>query len=126
MRKTNVTAMAVSETVLGQFDSVLTVRRTRYLSPNAGWAVVDATGDDGEDVVLVGPVGHLEASERAHVIGRWIDDPRGAGGTRGLALHRQWVDRDDFGRAGDASSLHRSEADASTSHDEHRRPGPHA
>ncbi len=52
------------------------MRRTRYLSPDAGWAVVDAAGDDGEDLVLVGPIGHLEQRERAHVVGAWVDDSR--------------------------------------------------
>jgi exodeoxyribonuclease V alpha subunit len=74
--KSNVTAMVLAETILGPFDSEITVRRTRYLSPDAGWAVVDAAGDDGEDVVLVGPVGHLEEHERAHVVGRWVEDSR--------------------------------------------------
>jgi exodeoxyribonuclease V alpha subunit len=68
--------MATGEAILGPFDSEVTVRRTRYLSPDAGWAVVEAADDEGDDLVLVGPVGHLEQRERAHVVGRWIEDSR--------------------------------------------------
>ncbi len=68
--------MAAPEITLGPFDSEVTVRRTRYLSSDAGWAVVDAADDDGEDLVLVGPIGHLEQRERAHVVGAWVDDSR--------------------------------------------------
>ncbi|MBV8431859.1 MAG: AAA family ATPase, partial [Solirubrobacterales bacterium] len=68
--------MAGAEITLGSFDSEVVVRRTRYLSPDAGWAVVEAADDAGEDLVLVGPVGHLEESERAHVVGSWVDDSR--------------------------------------------------
>ncbi|HTX31003.1 MAG TPA: AAA family ATPase [Solirubrobacteraceae bacterium] len=68
--------MSSTEAALGPFDSEVTVRRTRYLSPDAGWAVVDAASDDGEDLVLVGPIGHLEQRERAHVLGSWVDDSR--------------------------------------------------
>jgi exodeoxyribonuclease V alpha subunit len=68
--------VAVIETDFGPFDAEVTVRRTRYLSPDGGWAVVDAAGDDGGEVVLVGAVGHLEQRERAHVVGRWVEDSR--------------------------------------------------
>ena len=68
--------MTVGEAILGPFDSEVTVRRTRYLSPDAGWAVVEAADDQGDELVLVGPIGHLEQRERAHVLGRWIDDSR--------------------------------------------------
>jgi exodeoxyribonuclease V alpha subunit len=68
--------VATPETSLGPFDSEVTVQRTRYLSPDAGWAVVDAAAEDGEELVLVGPVGHLEQRERAHVVGSWVDDSR--------------------------------------------------
>ncbi len=68
--------MSSTQATLGPFDSEVTVRRTRYLSPDAGWAVVDAADDDGEDLVLVGPIGHLEQRDRAHVLGSWVDDSR--------------------------------------------------
>ena len=68
--------MASTDTTLGPFDSEVTVRRLRYVSHDAAWAVIDATGGDGEEVALVGPVGHLEARERAHVRGVWVDDSR--------------------------------------------------
>ena len=38
--------------------------------------MVEAVGDDGEPVVLVGALGHLEERERAHVIGAWVQDSR--------------------------------------------------
>jgi len=58
------------------FDAEVTVQRTRYVSQDSGWAVLDAHADDGEEVVLVGPLGHLEARERARIVGSWVDDPR--------------------------------------------------
>jgi exodeoxyribonuclease V alpha subunit len=59
-----------------QFDADVTVRRTRYASDATGWAVLDADDDGGDHLVLVGPLTHLEARERAHVIGTWVDDSR--------------------------------------------------
>ena len=54
----------------------MTVRRTRFASADTGWAVVEAAGDDGTTIVLVGPLVHLEDRERAHVVGRWVQDSR--------------------------------------------------
>jgi exodeoxyribonuclease V alpha subunit len=61
---------------LSGFDAEVTVQRARYVSPDSGWAVLDACDDDGEEIVLVGPLGHLETRERARVVGTWVDDPR--------------------------------------------------
>jgi exodeoxyribonuclease V alpha subunit len=58
------------------FDAEVVIRRTRYASDATGWAVVDADDQDGDPVVLVGPLIHLEERERAHVIGTWVDDSR--------------------------------------------------
>ncbi len=58
------------------FDAPVTVRRTRFLSEATGWAVVEAVAEDGKPLVLVGPLGHLEERERAHVLGAWETDAR--------------------------------------------------
>ena len=58
------------------FESEVTVRRTRFVSAETGWAVVDAAAADGTPIVLVGPLIHLEPRERAHVIGTWVQDRR--------------------------------------------------
>jgi len=58
------------------FDSQVTIRRRRYASEESGWAVIEAADDDGDPIVLVGPLIHLEERERAHVVGRWVDDSR--------------------------------------------------
>jgi exodeoxyribonuclease V alpha subunit len=58
------------------FDSQVTIRRRRYASEESGWAVIEAAGEDGAPVVLVGPLIHLEEREQAHVIGTWVDDSR--------------------------------------------------
>jgi exodeoxyribonuclease V alpha subunit len=68
--------MAAADTVMGTFDSEVTVRRTRYANADTGWAVVIAAGDDGDELVLVGPLSHLEQRERVHVQGAWVDDVR--------------------------------------------------
>ncbi len=59
-----------------QFDAEVTVRRTRYASDVTGWAVLDAADAQGDPVVLVGPLIHLEERERAHIVGTWVDDSR--------------------------------------------------
>jgi exodeoxyribonuclease V alpha subunit len=58
-----------------QFDAEVTIRRRRYASDATGWAVIEAQ-HDGEPVVLVGSLIHLEERERAHVTGTWVDDSR--------------------------------------------------
>ncbi len=58
------------------FDAILTVRRRRFASEQSGWAVVEAVDPDGDEVILVGPLIHLEPAERAHVTGTWVDDSR--------------------------------------------------
>jgi len=61
---------------VSEFDEEVVVRRTRYVSDATGWAVVDATDADGDPIVLVGPLVHLEERERVHIVGRWVDDSR--------------------------------------------------
>ena len=68
--------MAIVETMTGAFQGEVTVRRVRYATPDRGWAVLEASADDGEELVLVGPLGHLEARERARITGEWVDDVR--------------------------------------------------
>ncbi|HEX8645659.1 MAG TPA: AAA family ATPase [Thermoleophilaceae bacterium] len=52
------------------FSAEVTVRHRRYASDDGSFAVVECTTPDGP-VTLVGPIAHLEASERAQVSGRW-------------------------------------------------------
>jgi exodeoxyribonuclease V alpha subunit len=61
---------------VSQFDAEVTVRRTRYASDETGFAVVEAADEEGDSVVLVGPLIHLEERERARVIGTWVEDRR--------------------------------------------------
>jgi exodeoxyribonuclease V alpha subunit len=58
------------------FESEVTVRHIRFSNPETGWAVLDAAAPDGTPIALVGPLTHLEARERAHVIGSWVQDSR--------------------------------------------------
>jgi exodeoxyribonuclease V alpha subunit len=58
------------------FNSQVTIRRTRFASEETGWAVLEAAAEDGETVVLVGSLTHLEERERAHVLGTWVEDRR--------------------------------------------------
>jgi exodeoxyribonuclease V alpha subunit len=58
------------------FEAQVTVRRTRFAKQSTGWAVVEAVEDDGNPVVLVGPLTHLEEHDRARVLGTWVDDSR--------------------------------------------------
>src|ERR687889_2012660 len=58
-----------------RFEDEVAVRRVRFAAPETGFAVVDADRD-GDEVVLVGHLAHLEAGERVAVAGSWQDDPR--------------------------------------------------
>jgi exodeoxyribonuclease V alpha subunit len=68
--------MVATDTVIGAFDSEVTVQRIRYVNDDTGWTVLDARADDGDEIVLVGPLSHLERLERARVQGEWVDDAR--------------------------------------------------
>src|SRR4051794_12362727 len=57
------------------FEDEVVVRRRRWASEDSGFAVIDAERD-GDEIVLVGPIGHLEERERARVAGVWQDDRR--------------------------------------------------
>ena len=57
------------------FEDEVLVRRLRWASDETGFAVIDAERD-GDDIVLVGPIAHLEERERVRVRGIWQDDKR--------------------------------------------------
>ncbi len=61
---------------MSAFDAEVTVRRARFANQDSGWAVVEAVEDDGNPLVLVGPLVHLEQHDRARVVGTWVDDSR--------------------------------------------------
>ena len=58
------------------YNAEVTVRRMRFANDATGWAVLEAIDESGDEVVLVGPLHHLEERERAHVVGTWQDDSR--------------------------------------------------
>jgi exodeoxyribonuclease V alpha subunit len=58
------------------FAGEVVVRGRRFANEDSGFAVLDCEGDDGDHVVLVGPLVHLEPRERAAVSGTWVLDPR--------------------------------------------------
>src|SRR4051812_13966889 len=58
-----------------RFGDEVAVRRMRFAAPDTGFAVVEADRD-GDEVVLVGHLAHLEAGERVAVSGTWQDDRR--------------------------------------------------
>ena len=57
------------------FDGEVLIRRRRWFSDESGFAVVDAE-HDGDEVVLVGTIAHLEERERVRIAGAWQDDRR--------------------------------------------------
>src|SRR5829696_312001 len=57
------------------FEDEVVIRRLRWASEESGFAVVDADRG-GDDVVLVGPIAHLEERERVRIAGVWQDDRR--------------------------------------------------
>jgi exodeoxyribonuclease V alpha subunit len=57
------------------FMDEVVVRRLRFAAEDTGFAVVDADRQ-GDDVVLVGTLAHLEERERVRIEGVWADDKR--------------------------------------------------
>ncbi|HVL95915.1 MAG TPA: AAA family ATPase [Solirubrobacteraceae bacterium] len=57
------------------FEDEVVIRRVRFTAPDGAFAVLEADRD-GDEVVLVGPVAHLEERERVAVSGTWQDDKR--------------------------------------------------
>lgn len=67
--------MPVMDTPGTPFEDEIVVRRIRFSSEESGFAVVDA--DRGSDeLVLIGPLAHLEEREHVKVVGVWHDDKR--------------------------------------------------
>jgi exodeoxyribonuclease V alpha subunit len=48
----------------------------RWRADDGGFAVLAALGDDGEEVVLTGPIGHLFEGDTVEVDGTWREHPR--------------------------------------------------
>jgi exodeoxyribonuclease V alpha subunit len=57
------------------FTDEVVVRRLRFAAEDTGFAVIDADCE-GDDVVLVGTLAHLEERERVRIEGVWADDKR--------------------------------------------------
>src|SRR5918997_1667560 len=57
------------------FEGEVAIRRRRFASDDSGFAVLDAERD-GDDLVLIGPIAHLEERERVRIAGVWQDDRR--------------------------------------------------
>ena len=57
------------------FEAEIDIVRLRWSSDETGFAVVDADRD-GDEVVLVGTLAHLEPRERVRVRGTWQEDRR--------------------------------------------------
>ena len=58
-----------------EFEDEVVIRRLRWTSDESGFAVIDADRE-GDDVVLVGTLAHLEERERVRIAGTWHDDKR--------------------------------------------------
>jgi exodeoxyribonuclease V alpha subunit len=59
----------------GSLAAAVTIGRRRFHNPETGFAVLECDLD-GDQVVLVGPIGHLEERERAQISGTWVHDRR--------------------------------------------------
>ena len=57
------------------FEGEVLIRRRRWSSDESGFAVIDADRD-GDELVLVGTIAHLEERERVRIAGVWQDDRR--------------------------------------------------
>src|SRR3954462_6124590 len=59
-----------------RFADTVKVRKVRFASGDGAFAVIDASNSEGDDVVLVGPLSHLEEREHVRITGVWQDDKR--------------------------------------------------
>src|SRR4051794_23988378 len=59
-----------------RFADTVKVRKVRFASGDGAFAVIDASSSEGDDIVLVGPLSHLEEREHVRVTGVWQDDKR--------------------------------------------------
>jgi exodeoxyribonuclease V alpha subunit len=95
------------------FEGEVVIRRRRWASEDSGFAVIDADRD-GDEVVLVGTIAHLEERERVRVVGVWQDDhrfgiqvkvataePIGPSGEAALVAYLRRVKHIGLGRAAD-------------------------
>jgi exodeoxyribonuclease V alpha subunit len=57
------------------FEGEVVIRRRRFANEQTGFAVIDAERD-GDELVLVGVLAHLEERERVRIAGTWQDDKR--------------------------------------------------
>ncbi|MEA2124520.1 MAG: exodeoxyribonuclease alpha subunit, partial [Solirubrobacteraceae bacterium] len=86
-----------------RFEDEVVIDRVRFVAADTGFGVVEAERD-GDEIILVGLIGHLEAGERVGVSGVWQDDrrfgmqvkvdhaePRGPMGPKGLILYLERV-----------------------------------
>ena len=61
----------------GAFESVVAVRHEIFRSEDDGYAVLEVLDEEtGDELILIGPVGHLRAGERAEVRGEWQEHSR--------------------------------------------------
>lgn len=67
--------MPVMDTPGTPFEDEIVVRRIRFASEESGFAVVDADRR-GDELVLIGPLSHLEEREHVKVVGVWHEDKR--------------------------------------------------
>ena len=58
-----------------RFEDEVVIDRVRFVAADTGFAVVEADRD-GDEIVLVGPLAHVEPGERVAVAGVWQDDKR--------------------------------------------------
>ncbi len=57
-------------------ELVIEVSSIRYASPEGDFAVLDAISEDGEELVLIGALGHLHEGETVAVAGSWREHAR--------------------------------------------------
>ncbi len=104
----------------GSFSGTLEVRHVIFAAPEGDYAVIEALDPgSGEEITLIGSVGHLTAGERAQVVGEWQQHPKyGAQLAASTALPLDPADRE--GRLAYLTSLrHIGPARAERLCDEH-------
>ncbi len=58
------------------YDAVVRLDRIRYASDDGAFVVAYGSLDDGSEIALVGPIGHLEVGEQARIEGEFAVHPK--------------------------------------------------
>ncbi len=58
------------------FDGPVEVSRVIFAAEDDGYAVIEVRDESGDEIIVTGPVAHLNPGERSRLVGRWKHHPK--------------------------------------------------